>query len=107
MSAFTSWLASPPPDAAIEIAPEGVVVAAVGSRGREAVVQAYAVEPLPAEAQRHGEVAVGRPVGLAAWALPARVAAEDHVIADLEPADALAQRLNHPRTFVTEHDRVR
>ncbi len=47
MSVFTSWFASPPPDAAVEIAPEGVAVAAVASRGREAVVQAYAIEPLP------------------------------------------------------------
>jgi type IV pilus assembly protein PilM len=42
-----SWLASPSPDAAIEIAGEAVSVAAVGGRGRDPVVQAYAVEALP------------------------------------------------------------
>jgi Tfp pilus assembly PilM family ATPase len=47
MSLFTSWLASPPPDAAIEIAPERVAVAAVSARGSELVVQGYAIEPLP------------------------------------------------------------
>ena len=36
-----SWLASAPPDAAIEIAPDAVSIAALGSRGAEAVVQAY------------------------------------------------------------------
>lgn len=40
MSLF-SWLASAPPDAAIEIAPDGVSIAVLGSRGTEAVVQAY------------------------------------------------------------------
>jgi len=47
MSLFASWLASPPPDAAIEIAPERVSVAVVGQRSRGLVVQAYASEPLP------------------------------------------------------------
>jgi type IV pilus assembly protein PilM len=47
MSLFASWLASSPPDAAIEIAPEAVAVAVLGSRGSEPVVQAYAVTPLP------------------------------------------------------------
>jgi hypothetical protein len=65
------------------------------------------VEPLPAEAQRHRQVAVGRPVGEAARAGPARVAAEDHVIADREPAHALAELLDHPRALVPEHDRLR
>jgi Tfp pilus assembly PilM family ATPase len=46
MSLFASWLASPPPDAAIEIAPERVSVAVVGERSRGLVVQAYASEPL-------------------------------------------------------------
>ena len=50
MSLFASWLASPPPDAAIEIAVDAVSAAAVASRGRDAVVQAYAIEPLPAGA---------------------------------------------------------
>jgi type IV pilus assembly protein PilM len=50
MSVLTSWLASPAPDAAIEIAPEAVSVAAVTTRGRDAIVQAYAIEPLPAGA---------------------------------------------------------
>ena len=43
---MSTWLASPPPDAAIEISPEAVAVAAVGVRGREPFVQSYAVEPL-------------------------------------------------------------
>jgi type IV pilus assembly protein PilM len=43
---MSSWLASPPPDAAIEIAPEGVSAAVVGGRGGEILVQAYASEPL-------------------------------------------------------------
>ena len=38
---FFSWLASAPPDAAIEIAPDAVSIAVLGSRGAEAVVQAY------------------------------------------------------------------
>jgi type IV pilus assembly protein PilM len=44
---MTAWFASPPPDAAIEIAPERVAVASLASRGRGAVVSSYAVEPLP------------------------------------------------------------
>jgi type IV pilus assembly protein PilM len=40
MSLF-SWLASSPPDAAIEIAPDSVSIAVLGSRGSETVVQAY------------------------------------------------------------------
>jgi Tfp pilus assembly PilM family ATPase len=47
MSVFTSWLASSPPDAAIEIAPERVSVAVVAERGRGLVVQAHASEALP------------------------------------------------------------
>jgi len=50
MSLLTSWLASPLPDAAIQIAPECVSVAVIGSRGGESVVQGYAIEPLPAGA---------------------------------------------------------
>ena len=42
-----SWLASAPPDAAIEIAPDAVSVAALGSRGLETVVQAYGSAELP------------------------------------------------------------
>jgi len=48
MSVLTSWLASPPPDAAIQIAPEAVSVAILGFRGGEPVVQGYAIEPLSA-----------------------------------------------------------
>jgi Tfp pilus assembly PilM family ATPase len=40
MSLF-AWLASSPPDAAIEIAPDSVSIAVVGSRGSEAVIQAF------------------------------------------------------------------
>jgi Tfp pilus assembly PilM family ATPase len=47
MSLFSSWLASSPPDAAIEIAPERVSVAVVGERGGSLVVQAHASETLP------------------------------------------------------------
>jgi len=50
MSLLASWLASPPLDAAIEIAPEAVSIAVLGGRGQHAVVQGYAVEPLPAGA---------------------------------------------------------
>ena len=50
MSVLTSWLASPPPDAAIQIAPEAVSVGVLGVRGGEPVVQGYAIEPLPAGA---------------------------------------------------------
>jgi type IV pilus assembly protein PilM len=47
MSLLANWLASPPLDAAIEIAPEAVSIAILGGRGQNAVVQGYAVEPLP------------------------------------------------------------
>ena len=43
---FASWLASPPPDAAIEIAPEAVSIAAPG-HGARAALAGYAVQPLP------------------------------------------------------------
>jgi type IV pilus assembly protein PilM len=47
MSLLASWLASPPLDAAIEIAPEAVSIAVLGGRGQTAFVQGYAVEPMP------------------------------------------------------------
>jgi len=50
MSILTSWLASPPLEAAIEISPSAVSIAVLGGRGGTAVVQGYAVEPLPAGA---------------------------------------------------------
>ena len=50
MSILSSWLAAAPPDAAVEIAPEGVSVAVLAARGGQAVLQAYATEPLPAGA---------------------------------------------------------
>jgi type IV pilus assembly protein PilM len=50
MSLFASWLAAAPPDAAIEIAPEAVSLAVLGSRGADPVVQAYGVAHLPAGA---------------------------------------------------------
>jgi Tfp pilus assembly PilM family ATPase len=50
MSLFASWIASPPPDAAVEIAADRVSVAVAAERGDGLVVQAYAVEPLPAGA---------------------------------------------------------
>jgi len=50
MSIFTSWLASPPPDAALELAPDSVSGAVVSARGADATVQSFAFEPLPAGA---------------------------------------------------------
>ncbi|MSO82671.1 MAG: hypothetical protein EXQ53_05195 [Acidobacteria bacterium] len=47
MSLLVSWLASPPPDAAIEIAPERVSAAVLVARGTNLAVRSYAVEPLP------------------------------------------------------------
>jgi type IV pilus assembly protein PilM len=46
MSLLASWLASPPPDAAIEIAADRVAAAVVSSRGGGLVVSAHAAEPL-------------------------------------------------------------
>jgi type IV pilus assembly protein PilM len=46
MSLLTSWLASPIPDAAIQIAPECVSIAILSARGGDSVVQGYAIEPL-------------------------------------------------------------
>jgi type IV pilus assembly protein PilM len=50
MSVLTSWLASPPPDAALEIAADAVSAVTLGYRGAEAVVEAFAYEPLPSGA---------------------------------------------------------
>lgn len=50
MSIFTSWLASPPPDAALELSPDSVSGAVVSARGSDATVQSFAFEPLPAGA---------------------------------------------------------
>ena len=50
MSLLSSWLASPPPDAAVEISPERVAVATMSGRGADLVVHGYASEPLPAGA---------------------------------------------------------
>ena len=53
MSPLASWLASPPPDAAVEIAPARVSAAVLverGMRGTGLAVRSYAVEPLPAGA---------------------------------------------------------
>jgi Tfp pilus assembly PilM family ATPase len=47
VSRLASFLASAPPDAAVEITPEGVSVAAIGVRGNEPSVHAYGIEPLP------------------------------------------------------------
>ena len=47
MSILASWLASPPPEAALEISPAAVSVAVLGGRSSNPVVQGYAVEPLP------------------------------------------------------------
>lgn len=50
MSLLASWLASPPPDAAVEIAPERVAAATIAARSGGFVVSSYAVEALPAGA---------------------------------------------------------
>jgi type IV pilus assembly protein PilM len=50
MSLLSSWLASPPPDAAVEISPERVAAATMSGRGNDLVVHGYASEPLPAGA---------------------------------------------------------
>jgi type IV pilus assembly protein PilM len=50
MSLLSSWLASPPPDAAVEISPERVAVATMSGRGSDLVVHGYASEPLPSGA---------------------------------------------------------
>ena len=47
---LASWLASPPPDAAVEIARDRVAVATMAARGRDVVVQGHASEPLAAGA---------------------------------------------------------
>jgi Tfp pilus assembly PilM family ATPase len=47
MSLLTSWLNSPPPDAAVEIAAARVSAASMGTRGGSSTVQSYAVETLP------------------------------------------------------------
>jgi Tfp pilus assembly PilM family ATPase len=47
VSRLASFLASAPPDAAVEITPEGVSVAALSMRGNEPIINAYAIEPLP------------------------------------------------------------
>ena len=46
MNLLTSWIASPPPDAAIEITPERVSAAALTSRGGNRL-HAHAAEALP------------------------------------------------------------
>jgi type IV pilus assembly protein PilM len=47
MSIFSSWLASPPPDAAVEIAPERISAATLASRGSQSIITSYASQPLP------------------------------------------------------------
>lgn len=46
MSLLASWLASPPPDAAVEISPERVSVATLATRGGSLVVHSHATAPL-------------------------------------------------------------
>jgi type IV pilus assembly protein PilM len=46
MSVLASWLASPPPDAAIEIAADRVAAAALTTRGSGLVVSGHAMESL-------------------------------------------------------------
>jgi type IV pilus assembly protein PilM len=47
MSIARTLLTASPADAAIEISPEAVSIAALAARGKDTVVQGYAVEPLP------------------------------------------------------------
>jgi Tfp pilus assembly PilM family ATPase len=47
MSLLASWLASSPPDAAVEIAPERVSAATMAGRGTSLAVQSHATEALP------------------------------------------------------------
>ena len=46
MSLFSSWLASPAPDAAIELAPDRMSAAVVAFRDGTPSVAAHATEPL-------------------------------------------------------------
>ena len=48
MSLLATWLASPPPDAAVEIAPERISAAVVSFRGNDPVVMSQVSEPLGA-----------------------------------------------------------
>src|SRR5512145_2178600 len=50
MSVLASWLASPPPDAAVEITPAWVSAATITSRRGGPAVQSYGVEGLPERA---------------------------------------------------------
>src|SRR5688500_20118439 len=50
MSLLASWLASSPPDAAVEIAPERVSAATMSGRGTSLNVQSHATEALQAGA---------------------------------------------------------
>ena len=50
MSVLASWLATPPPDAAVEITPARVSAASLGQRRGSPVIQVYAVEALPPNA---------------------------------------------------------
>jgi Tfp pilus assembly PilM family ATPase len=50
MSLLASWLASPPPEAAVEITPVRVSAATVTSRRTQLAIQSYAVDGLPANA---------------------------------------------------------
>ena len=46
MSLLASWLASPPPDAAVEISPERVSVATLATRSGSLFIQSHATSPL-------------------------------------------------------------
>ena len=89
MSPIASWLAPPPADAAIEVAPEAVSAAAVTIRGSEVVVQGYANEPLPAGAVTASltaqNVADRQTVGAAIQAVVTRLATRPRRVALLVP----------------------
>jgi Tfp pilus assembly PilM family ATPase len=50
MSTFSALFGSPIPDAVLEIGSNGIAVAVLAARGNDAVIQGYAIEPLPAGA---------------------------------------------------------
>jgi type IV pilus assembly protein PilM len=54
----TSWLASPPPSAAVEVSSRHVAAVAIAAQGPGSVISGYAAEPLPAGALEPGLNAV-------------------------------------------------
>ncbi len=116
MNLLASWLASPPPDATVEIAPTRVSAATVvprGSAGGGLAVQSYAVEPLPpgaVTASLGSHNIVDRPTVTAALRevlgrLDSRVARVALVIPDLAAKVSLI-RFDHVPTRRDDLDRL-